>query len=101
MHPRAVVIVDLITADVAAKLAKRYNMRLIGVTGGLARRVNVLGLSFQIRGPLSKEQLRAIVVDCVEEFLLPINTNERLRPSLKNYPFTANEIEIKIFRTIN
>ena len=92
-----VVIVDQITADVAAKLANRYNMRVIGIGGGLAGGVNRLGLSFQIRGPLSKEQLRAIVVDCVEEFLLPINTNERLRPSLKNYPFTANEIEIKIF----
>ena len=92
-----VVIVDQITADVAAKLANRYNMRVIGIGGGLAGGVNRLGLSFQIRGPLSKEQLRAIIVDCVEEFLLPINTNERLRPSLKIYPFTADQIEIEIF----
>ena len=92
-----VVIVDQITADVAAKLANRYNMRVIGIGGGLAGGVNRLGLSFQIRGPLSKEQLRAIIVDCVEEYLLPINTNERLRPSLKNYPFTADQIEIEIF----
>ena len=86
-----------IRADVAAKLAKRYNMRVIGIGGGLAGGVNRLGLSFQIRGPLSKEQLRAIIVDCVEEYLLPINTNERLRPSLKIYPFTADQIEIEIF----
>jgi len=92
-----VVIAQQIRTDVAAKLSKRYNMQVIGVTGGLADCVNVLGLSFQIRGPLIKEELRRILVDCVEEFLIPINTNERLRPFLKNYPFTSKEIEIEIF----
>jgi hypothetical protein len=86
-----------IRTDVAAKLTKRYNMRVIGVTGGMADCVNVIGLSFQIRGPLSKEKLREILVDCVEEFLTPINESEKIRPFLKNYPFTEKEIIIKIF----
>ena len=56
-----------------------------------------MGLSFQIRGSLSKERLRIIIIDCVEEFLTLINANEQLRPHLKNYPFTTKEIEIEIF----
>lgn len=92
-----VVISQQIRSDVAAKLVKRYNMKVIGITGGLADCVNVLGLSFQIRGPLTKERLREILVDCVEELLAPINANERLRPFLKNYPFTAEGIDIEIF----
>ena len=92
-----IVISQQIRADVATTLTKRYPMRIIGITGGLANSVNILGLSFQIKGPLSKERLREIIVDCVEEFLTPINANERLRPFLKNYPFTANEIEIEIY----
>ena len=33
----------------------------------------------------------------MEEFLAPINANKELRPKLKNYPFTSNEIEITLF----
>jgi hypothetical protein len=92
-----VVIAQKIRADMAKKLSKRHNMEVIGVTGGLAGRVNVLGLSFEIIGPLTKEQLREILIDCVEEFMTAINANERLRPHLKNYPFTPKEIEIELY----
>ena len=92
-----IVMADQITEVVKDKLIKRYNMRVIGVAGGMADCVNLVGLSFQIRRPLSKERLREIIVDSVEEFLTSINKNERLRPFLKNYPFTAKEIEIEIF----
>lgn len=98
-HPPSnyVILTHQIRSDVAEKLSKRYNMKVRGVTGGMAGSVNVIGLSFQILGPLSKEKLREILVDCVEEFLAPINTSEKIRPYLKNYPFTEKEIEITIF----
>ena|ERR1700733_1502931 len=92
-----VIISDNITADLAEKLSKRYDMRVVGVRGGLADCVNILGLSFQIQGPLTKDELRKILVDCVEEFLFSINSNEKLRPSLRNYPFTAEGISIELF----
>ena len=86
-----------LTSDVAVKLKQRHNMVVVGVTAGLADAVNILGLEFQIRGPLSKEKLRSILVDCVEEFLISVNTNEQLRPFLKNYPFTEKEVEIVLY----
>jgi len=92
-----VVISQQIRTDVATRLTKRYNMKLVGVTGGLVDYVNVLGLEFQIQGPLTRDELRKILVDCVEEFLVSINTNKQLRPFLKNYPFTANEIILKLY----
>lgn len=92
-----VVRADKITAEVKDKLRKRYNMSVVGITGGMIDCVNVLGLSFQIRGPLVKDVLRRMLIDCVEEFLTPINADEKLRPFLKNYPFTAKEIVISIF----
>ena len=97
VSPDYVLMADKTTADVASKLSKRYNMAVVGVGGGMIERVNVVGLCFQILGPLSKERLREIVVDCVEEFLASINANEPLRPFLKNYPFTSKEIRIEIF----
>lgn len=92
-----VVIAEDILADMAEKLPKRHNMIVIGTGGGLAKRVNVLSLSFEIQGPQSKEKLREILIDCVEEFLLALNSNEKLRPHLKTYPFTSQGINIVIF----
>ena len=92
-----VVMADEITEKVEAKLTKRYNMRTIGTIGGMADRVNMLGLSFQIHGPLSKDKLRRILIDCIEEFLTPINANEKLRPFLKTYPYTVEGLIIEIF----
>lgn len=95
--PEYVVISEKILSDIAITLSKRHKMSFFGDVGGMARCVNLLGLVFQIPGPLSKNQLREILIDCVEELLNAINTNEKLRPYLKNYPFTAKEVEIKLF----
>ncbi|HEV8052733.1 MAG TPA: hypothetical protein VGP47_09570 [Parachlamydiaceae bacterium] len=81
----------------AHKLAKRYNMRISGITGGMADCVNLLGLDFQIQGPLSKEQLRRILIDSVQELLNAVNLDDQIRPFLKNYPFTEKQIIITLF----
>lgn len=86
-----------ITKEVSDRISKRYNMKVIGVTAGLMNCVNALGLDFHIQGPLSKEQLRIILVDSVEEFLTLLNEDERIRPFLKEYPFPADGIQIAIF----
>jgi len=92
-----VVMANQIIAEVEAKLTKRYKMKAISATSGMAGCFNVVGLGFQIKGPLTKEQLRKILIDCVEEFLTTINANERLRPFLKTYPFTEKGIIITLF----
>jgi len=88
---------DEISAGVEATLSKRYNMRAVANISGMMGSIYLIGLDFEIRGPITKEKLREILVDCVEEFLAPINANEEIRPFLKNYPFTENEIQIKLF----
>ena len=97
VRPKYISMANEIISDVAATLTERHKMNVVAVTEGMADCVNVVGLSFQILGPLSKERLRKIVVDCVEEFLASINANEPLRPFLKNYPFTAEGIDIELF----
>lgn len=75
----------------AKLLSQRHHMKVVGMGGGLVDRVNVLGLSFPVQGVLRKEQLRKILIDCVETFLAAINANEELRPSLKNYPDSQDQ----------
>lgn len=92
-----VVISENVLVDMGKKLSKRHNMVIIGTGGGLAKCVNMLSLSFDIKGPLSKDKLREILVNCVEEFLLALNSNEKLRPHLKTYPFTSEGIDIALY----
>jgi hypothetical protein len=94
---RYIVISDEITNKTATILSKRHNMNLLGTGGGLADCVNILSLSFQIIGPKEKEELREILVDSVETFLLFLNSNEELRPHLSHYPFTSQGIQIELF----
>lgn len=86
-----------IMEEMSKVLPKKYGMEVVSTTAGLARSVNVLGLGFQIDGPLTKEQLREILVNCEEEFLARVNQNENIRPYLKNYPFTSENIELDIY----
>lgn len=92
-----VLIAQKTRADSAEKLANRHRMVVIGMTGGLADCVNTLGASFEIQGPLTIEKIRELLIDCVQEFLVNINSNDNLRPFLKNFPFTEKEISIEIF----
>ena len=95
--PRYVVVANEILKEMEDKLSQQYHMRVISNKAGLMKNVNLLGLGFQIRGPLTQEQLRVILVGCVEAFLSAVNSNEEIRPHLKTYPYTAKGINIGIF----
>jgi hypothetical protein len=88
---------DIITNRVIEKLTKRYNMRVIGLGAGMADAVNIIGISFQIVGPLPKDELRMILVNTIRELLDELNSDEKIRPYLKSYPFTSEGTQIDIF----
>jgi hypothetical protein len=96
VEPEYVHMAQKIRSDLAKKLSKRHGMRAVGTIGGMARCVNIIGLRFEMRGPQTKEKLREILVDCVEEFLQALNSDEKLRPHLRTYPFKAEGINIAI-----
>lgn len=91
------IIANEITANVAKKLTKKHQMDLIGEGGGMMGSIYMIGLSFQIRHPLERAEARERVVDCVEELLAAFNSNLEVRPFLKNYPFTTENVQVAIF----
>jgi hypothetical protein len=86
-----------IRGKVGNKLAKKHQMDFIGVGGGMMGSVYMLGLSFQIHHPLDRNEARERIIDCVEELLTAINSNEEIRSFLKDYPFTTKNVRIAIF----
>jgi len=79
-------------------LKKKYKINTIATNismpGGI---VKLLGLDFQVQGPLSKEEIRKILIALVQDFLVSVNSNEKIKPYLENYPFEIKNIEITLF----
>ncbi|PJD93787.1 MAG: hypothetical protein CK425_12420 [Parachlamydia sp.] len=77
---------------------KKYKINAIATNismpGGV---VKLLGLDFQMLGPLSKEEIRKILITLSEEFLVFVNSDEAIKPYLKNYPFRIENIGITLF----
>ncbi|WP_044882471.1 hypothetical protein [Neochlamydia sp. EPS4] len=97
-EPEQAEFVGEILDKASKKLQKKYSMRTIGTGIGMPDGVvTMLALSFEKTGPLTKEEGRRIIVDCVQEILQIINTHEKIRPYLKNYPFSARDIEVRVF----
>lgn len=89
-------IVDQITADVEKKISKHYHIEILP---GYSRGTDWLDrplLQFQVEGPLTKEELRILLIETAKDFFSAINSDERLRPFLKKYPLTANEVDIGV-----
>lgn len=86
-----------ITAKIAAKIEHETGLRLIGTGGGMMHHVRMMAMSFAYYGEIDIEQGRELVVYCVNEYLLAINTNEEIKPYLIHFPFTPKDVEIRIF----
>jgi hypothetical protein len=90
-------IVNQITEETAKKLKEKKNLILVGTGGQMMHKIEMLAMSFDYYQEVTLETARALIVYAVKEYLSDINNNEEVRPYLHNYPFTAKNIEIRIF----
>ncbi len=95
--PDYAVLAEKIQKEKAGIFSNRYNMILVAEGGDMMDTVNVFRLHFELKGPLSKDKLRKILVDCVEELLEGINSEPRLKGHLKMEPFTEEGVDIALF----
>ncbi len=88
-----------VIARTGMRLSKKYQLSFAGIGGGEKDgKIWLISVSFSRSGePLTIEQGRRIIVDCVQEYLVDINSHEELRPYLSNYPFTAHNLDVAIF----
>ncbi len=79
-------------------LAEKYCMRPVGVTVAMpGGDIQYLELEFQLRGPLSKQEIRKILIHSAHDFLADINSDPELCSYLKNHSFTIKDIGIGLF----
>lgn len=89
-------LVDCITAKFTKELMKEKNMYLFGYGGRMMFDVEEVSMSYNIVKHASIDEARRLFVEVAEGYLARINTSEKLRPFLHNYPFTINNLDLGI-----
>ena len=92
--------VNALMKRASTRLAKRHNMNLVGIKEGMMDCIRKMGFRFQIFRKLEKNEARAILVDCIEDFLKDINQDESIRQYLEVYPFDIHHVDVIIFISI-
>ena len=59
--------------------------------------VSQIGLQFRIYRHLTQEEAREILICSAERFASSVNSSVKIKPFLKIYPFTINNIDISLF----
>ena len=95
--PDYVKIADNITEKTAKNLQAQKHLYLIGTGGGMMHDIQAMHMSFQYFQEVDLTTARNLMVYAINEYLLAINSNEQIRPYLHNYPFTAKNLEMRIW----
>jgi len=74
------------------ELEKKYHIHSCGI--GMSGKFKYVCIEFQIFKELTKDESRAMLLDCIEIFLEKINANEKIRKYLVTYPFTKKNVGI-------
>lgn len=82
-----------------SKIKKKYHLTLAAIGGGTDDEgIWLIDLMFDKYGePIEIEQARNLIANGVNELLLDLNNDERLRPYLKVYPLTSLNVSFAIF----
>ena len=81
----------------ASEIKAQIGLYPSGTMGQMMYDIEKLGLSFKCFKPVTIEEGREYLVKSTQIFLDIINSDEKIRPYLANYPFTAKNIQIEIF----
>lgn len=88
--------VDQLVYSVAQEAQREFNLSYVGKGGELAKGVKKIDVKFVAHRRGSLEEARKIEVILTERLLQNLNTHEKLRPFLTEYPFTAGRVTIAL-----
>ncbi|MEI6241850.1 MAG: hypothetical protein WCP39_00400 [Chlamydiota bacterium] len=78
------------------EIEKEYGFTCIGSGGGMAHDVEEISVKFMAYQRASIEQAREYEVNAIQKLLKIINSHDKIRPFLREYPFKANMLRVSI-----
>jgi hypothetical protein len=89
-----------VVKQASEKIQAKYEIKLSQVSGSVQPRFALIGLGFNHRGSLSKEEIRQIVVGSKEILITEMNSSKEWRPYLEEwgrYPCGSKDASIILF----
>jgi hypothetical protein len=96
-EPRYIKLADQITLKTAKQLQQEDNLALVGTGGQMMHDIQMMAMSFYLYHEVDLNEARALLIHAVNQYLLAINSDEKIRPYLHEYPFTAKNLEVRIW----
>ena len=88
--------VDEIVRAFAMEMRHNFGLLWIGDGGRMSDDVEEVEVIFHARRKTSIEEARELEVRATERLVEMINAHEKIRPFLREYPFTANRADVSI-----
>ena len=90
-------IADRVSNQCAKTLSERHWMSHCGDGGAMMHEVKSLFFAFTIYRPLSKEEARALLIDCAHEVIAAVNSCPEIQPYLLPGGFNEKSVQIELY----
>lgn len=92
--------VDEIVGDFVENMKTKYELRCYGSGGSMPTDVEEIEVMFISYNHMTVDQARQMEVHAIQDLLRRINSHEKIRPYLREYPFHHDRVGVSIsFRT--
>lgn len=92
--------VDEIVDDFVDQMEKKYELHCYGSGGSMPNDVEKINVLFAYYKNSTVNDARKMEVNAIQELLKRINSHEKIRPYLREYPFSTDRVGVTIsFRT--
>lgn len=89
-------ILNCVVNDYVEMLEEENDIHLVNKVGVMCNKIHFLGLHFASYKSIDQNTGRKMMLQLIDSFLERLNSNKRLRPFLCPFPFTENNIELRI-----
>lgn len=97
LPPNKESLANIITARVAKNIKAESKLYPCGSGGRVREHVERLALAFNYYEPLDIDSGRELLIYAAEKYKAALNSDEEIRPFLKNYPFENKNVEVVIY----
>ncbi|NNM43196.1 MAG: hypothetical protein HKM07_02510 [Chlamydiae bacterium] len=84
------------TIQTGKKLKDEKGLILIGTCSQMMDNIQLMGMSFNFYQTVDLSHARELLIYSIEKYLSSINSDQKIRPYLHEYPFGAKNVEISI-----
>lgn len=89
-------VINEVRQEFISLATKKYKIKCIGVRGSFPKKIESIGVLFQVNELLSVDESRLLVVNLVKDFQEVINKSQKIRPLLIDIPFPADRVSISL-----